>query len=359
MASRMVTIAVIVIVLVIGFAGGYMYSSLTSQPTTKTVVFTTPVEHRYTETETVTLTSIETLTTFLPTELSVTQTVTQTFYSTFTKEMATTITYTVVGTVTKTVAQATQIVLSYPSKPSAELDLNGDGVTDLFAEVNPWNLNSYKGVQQMVIDLIKREFRTEINITDANPRQWTNGYPEIYIGRKPWGGRYANGFGVPFPMKISNMTPFTISFYICVERIDPSMPFNIAADAWIVRESVALKPATAPAKGDVEIMVWVYRQNLSPAGRKVGEVTIPIVINGTRTNATFEVWRHDSVEWGGWQYIAFAPKGWGVKCGQIAYDPTLFVQTAKNYATFNITDYYLLDWEIGTEWGTMSSNGAA
>ena len=259
----------------------------------------------------------------------------------------------------KNVGQTTQIVLSYPLKPSAELDLNGDGVTDLFAEVNPWNLKSYKGIQQMAIDLIKREFRAEINITDANPRQWANGYPEIYIGRKPWGGRYANGFGVPFPMKVNNMTPFIISFYICVERIDPSMTFNIAADAWIVREGVALKPATAPAGGDVEIMVWVYRQVLNPAGRKVGEVTIPIVINGTKINATFEVWREDGVSWGGWQYIAFAPRDWGVKCGRVTYDPTLFVQAAKKYATFDIADYYLLDWEIGTEWGTITSGGAA
>jgi hypothetical protein len=209
----------------------------------------------------------------------------------------------------------------------------------------------------MIIDPQAGIFRTEVNVTNVNPQRRINGYPEIYIGRKPWGSSYANGFGVEFPMKIGNMSSFIVSFYICVESLDPSTMFNIAADAWIVRERVAFNPSTPPARGDLEIMVWLYRQNLYPAGRKVGVETITIVINGSKVNATFEVWRDRSVSWGGWQYIAFIPKDWEVRCGTIAYDPKLFVKAASKYATFDISNHYLLNWEIGTEWGTKT--GAA
>ncbi|MFZ8823995.1 MAG: GH12 family glycosyl hydrolase domain-containing protein [Desulfurococcales archaeon] len=241
--------------------------------------------------------------------------------------------------------------------PMAALDLNNDGVIDLFAELNSWNLKSYSGVLQMTIDPQAGIFRTEVNVTNVNPQRQINGYPEIYIGRKPWDSSYANGFGVEFPLKISNMSSFIVSFYICVESLDPSTMFNIAADAWIVRERVAFNPSTPPARGDLEIMVWLYRQNIYPAGRKVGIETITIVINGSKINATFEVWRDRSVSWGGWQYIAFIPKGWEVRCGTIAYDPRLFVKAASKYATFDISNHYLLSWEMGTEWGTKT--GAA
>jgi len=116
-----------------------------------------------------------------------------------------------------------------------------------------------------------------------------------------------------------------MSFDICVLRLDPSVNFNIAADAWIVRNSVMRKPGTPPSQGDLEVMVWLFSQNLNPAGTKVGEELIPVILNGTRVLAPFEVWRMDSVTWGGWQYIAFKPRGW----------------------------------EVGTEWGTYTSGGSA
>jgi len=265
--SRSAIVLLVIVVLAVGFAGGYLYNTFMN------------------------MNKISTLTTTFVTSVIQIQTL---LY-------------------TAPLSIVTTIVLRDTIKcPIIDLDLNGDSVIDLVAELNPWDLKNYKGIQQMIIDSQGRVFRSEINITNAYPLNRVNGYPEIYIGRKPWGSRYANGFGVEFPLKISNMSSFIVSFYICVESLDPSVIFNIAADAWIVRESIAFKPSTPPSNGDLEIMVWLYRQNLNPAGRKIGEETLPIVINGSKVNATFEVWREDSVSWGGWQYIAFAPKGWGL-----------------------------------------------
>jgi len=38
----------------------------------------------------------------------------------------------------------------------------------------------------------------------------------------------------------------------------------------------------------------------------------------------------------------------------VAYDPELFMKASLKYVTFDITNHYLLDWEIGTEWGTRA-----
>lgn len=276
-----------------------------------------------------------------------------------------TVTSTIIQTVLKTTTTVItavpliQYVLMYPFNSSISVDLNDDGVDDLVVEINPWNTRSSEGGQMIAIDPAKRIIKTEFNLSNVQPREWTNGYPEVYIGRKPWSTKYANGFNVNFPMKIANATPFIVSFYICILDLLTSMNFNIAADAWIVREDVAENPGAPPSNGDLEIMVWLFSQNLNPAGKKIGETVIPIVVNGSIVEAAFEVWRQDSVEWGGWQYIAFKPKNWGHRCGYIAYNPLDFVKAAASFATFDISEHYLLGWEIGTEWGTISSNGVA
>ncbi|MEM1611535.1 MAG: endoglucanase [Sulfolobales archaeon] len=294
--------------------------------------------------------------------MPITQTLTSIVTNVVTYTQQIRISTTVTQEVTHTVKEAPQIVLKLPSDnpwPMAMVDLNGDGSPDSVIAVNPWNIKSFNGSQMLIFDLGKRELRAVYKISNVDPATWTNGYPEIYAGRKPWDTTYVNGFGVQFPMKVSKLTPFLVSFYICILNLDRNMNFDIAADAWIVREEIMRNPGTPPAQGDLEIMVWLFNQNLNPAGEKIGEEVIPIILNGSIVQASFEVWRMDSVTWGGWQYIAFKPKGWSLTCGSVAYDPTIFVRTAAKYATFDISNHYLLDWEIGTEWGTYSSKGSA
>lgn len=349
------TAIICIIIFVAGFIGGFVYSSTKNIPTPTTVTKSKTITQTYTTTHHIytyaTTTSI----------ITVEKTHVNTIYSEITSTVTETTTIKLINMTTKftTTTISPEIKLSYPHKSSTSLDLNSDGILDLFVEINPWNIRSYKGTQYMTIDLAKRFIKTEVNLTDVEPVEWVNGYPELYIGRKPWGNRYANGFGIKFPMKISDLSPFTISFYICIENIDETMNFNIAADAWIVNEDAARKLGTPPGNGDVEIMVWLYNQNLNPAGKKIGEEVVPMIINSTKINVVFEVWRDDSVAWGGWQYVAFKPKDWNIKCGHVAYDPTLFVKILTKYTTFNISNHYLLGWEIGTEWGTRSSNGIA
>ncbi|MEM2276810.1 MAG: endoglucanase, partial [Thermoproteota archaeon] len=250
---------------------------------------------------------------------------------------------------------ASIITLEWPKEswPSAMVDVNGDGKVDYNIEVCPWNINSASGSIKMTFDTDTRVLATECSLTNVQPLNYVNGYPEIYVGRKPWGTTYANGLGVNFPISVSTLmsSSLYVSYSISVNSLLSSMNFNIAADAWIVRPDVANNPGTAPGSGDVELMVWVFRQNLGPAGSKVGEVTVG--------NRVWEVYRENSVSWGGWQYIAFIPKDWSISSGTVSYDIAQFVRLAKQYATFDISQHYLLGWELGTEWGTASSGGTA
>lgn len=249
---------------------------------------------------------------------------------------------------------AATITLQWPGQNTyAMVDVNGDGKADYGIEVCAWNVNSGTGSIKMTFDTSTRVLTTQCSLTNVQPLAYVNGYPEIYVGRKPWGTTYANGLGVNFPISVSTLLTktLTLSYSIRITSLLSSMNFNSAADAWVVRPSVANSPGTPPGPGDLEIMVWVYRQNLGPAGSKVGEVTI-----GGRV---WEVYRENSVSWGGWQYIAFIPKGWSIKSGTVSYDIAAFIRAAKQYATFDISNHYLLGWEIGTEWGTMNSGGTA
>jgi hypothetical protein len=330
---RATYLSILIAMLLVGFVIGYLYTSSNLGTTITTTISYTVFN---------TVTNVKTST--------VTQTTTVTAVETVTLQPS---------TQTTTVALKPRVTLEYPSNPWSSADFNDDGAPEVFAEVNSWNVKSYKGVQRVVIDLLSRGIEVYIDVEDMNPSTWTNGYPEIMIGRKPWGNSYANGYGVPFPMRVRDAKPFIVSFYICLERYSPDMNLNIAADAWIVREPIAESPGTPPGSGDLEVMVWLFSNNLNPAGNKVGETRIPIVLNGTVVDAEWEVWRMDSVTWGGWQYIAFKPKNWKHVCGYVAYNPIDFVKEAARYATFDISDHYLLDWEIGTEWGTISSGGRA
>jgi hypothetical protein len=332
---RTVYLSILVAMLLIGFVIGYLYTSSNLGTTITTYTYTVTVFN----TATITKTEIYTHT----------QTTTETY----------TVTQTTTVTAVETMTLKPRVILEYPSNPWSSADFNDDGTPEVFVEINPWNVKSYKGVQRVVIDPLSRGIEVYIDVENVNPSTWANGYPEIMIGRKPWGKSYANGYGVPFPMRVRDAKPFIVSFYICLERYSPDMNLNIAADAWIVREPIAKSPGTPPGSGDLEVMVWLFNNNLNPAGNKVGETRIPIVLNGTVVNAEWEVWRMDSVTWGGWQYIAFKPKNWKHVCGYVAYNPIDFVREAAKYATFDVSDHYLLSWEIGTEWGTISSGGRA
>jgi hypothetical protein len=127
------------------------------------------------------------------------------------------------------------------------------------------------------------------------------------------------------------------------------MNLNIAADAWLVDERRAFNPGSGLSTPYVEIMVWVFSHNLGPAGSMVGRENM--------CGRAWEVWR--SIGRDNSTYIAIVPHGWNLSDGSISYDVAEVMRIVEKYAPFNISDYYLVGWELGMEWGTKNSNGVA
>lgn len=229
--------------------------------------------------------------------------------------------------------------------PRREVDATGDGVPDFIIDVCPWNLKSGKGTYEMSYDPVTKTVKTVIDFQDLEPHDWNTwviGYPEVIIGRKPWDSRYVNGFGVNFPMRVSELEPFLLSFYFAFEELDLA-GYNFAADAWLLKERDAVR---GPVAGELEIMVWLVGVNAP--GETVGAERVPMVINGSFVKALFEVkliQQEDRAD-----ILIFLLLEPVFRRGYVAYDPTVFVRLAGKHARFDVSGHYLVGWELGTEW---------
>lgn len=246
------------------------------------------------------------------------------------------------------------VTISYPEErwPSATIDLDGDGLADYVIEVNPWNIASASGeavetyyycnhtlVYHMALD----------NVVLVNPGAWVHGYPEIWYGNKPWNSLYATDGPVRLPARLSEAQ----GFYVTVAyRLEPAegLPVNLAIESWLTRDEWR---SSGVMPGEQELMIWLYWSGLQPAGSKIGEITVPILVNGTPVNATFEVWK--GTVGTGWEYIAFRITT-PLKAANVTLPYMPFIREAARVTSIeNYTSLYLEDVELGTEYGSPST----
>ncbi|MCE4599732.1 MAG: cellulase family glycosylhydrolase [Desulfurococcales archaeon] len=247
------------------------------------------------------------------------------------------------------------ITIRYPDEqwPTAEIDIDGDGVNEYVIEINPWNINSASGYAEMTyyLDNTSLHYVQHLdNIVLRNPGSWVHGYPEIFYGNKPWNTYMATDGEVPLPSRVGDLNNFhvTVSYKLNPE---PGLPVNLAIESWLTREPWRTTGVNADEE---ELMIWLYYDGLQPAGSKVGEIAVPIIVNGTQLNATFEVWK----AFIGWEYIAFRITT-PIKAGTVTLPYSPFISTALNITDLtNYTSLYLEDVEVGTEFGSPSTTSA-
>lgn len=261
--------------------------------------------------------------------------------------------------VTSVKAMSDGVRISYPADgewPTTFVDINGDGVHDLVMEIDPWNVEEAMGTQAMSFDPSTGTITFLSNLTHEvlrDPESWVHGYPEVYFGNKPWNGNSADGFGIELPMRVPELKHFVFHLEYSIEVQDSRLPLNLAMETWLTRDKYR---STGVFPGEAEIMVWFYYQNMNPAGTKIGETNVPVIVNGTLMNATFEVWLDPNMG-DGWQYMAFRIEN-PLPSASLTIDPTLFVKAAEKFTRIELDGLYMEDWETGTEFGGPSTHTA-
>ena len=239
---------------------------------------------------------------------------------------------------------------------SQAIDTDRDGLINYVVETDLWNVANCNGQVTMTVDVYKDgEFTLNVNIDlkniqQENPSEWVHGYPEIWLGSNPWNTLGpANDTVIPFPIQLSKLNNTKI--YVTIDEFsiykhDPNLPYNLALETWLTKNASRGKPIQ---KGEVELMFWLTYNKITPAGSIIGDFEIPIWINGSATNATFELWKLSK----GWEYFAFVPKMPMDHGKQVKFCWNTLVEIVKQYSSNkNWAQLYFMDVELGTEFGS-------
>jgi len=175
-------------------------------------------------------------------------------------------------------------------------------------------------------------------------------YHEVIYGVKPWGvdpAHPAPQEPLVLPARAADL-PRVVA--LTSLRIgEATTGFNIAYDLWLKRRPGAI----GVERGDVEVMVWLYWRNATPAGRPVKAFEVPTVVNGRLEKLNWSAWLQRSVG-GGWVYVAFTPAE--PLSGEVAVDLSHFVSLAGRvlqeelgWAQETVDSMYLMSVELGSE----------
>ncbi|MDI3472873.1 MAG: hypothetical protein PWQ20_958 [Thermotogaceae bacterium] len=234
------------------------------------------------------------------------------------------------------------------TKPFSNSSVNLSG-TPLIMELCLWNLNNYQGEAKLIYKDEKISFLCNIiNPMIIDPTKWVWAYPEVYYGYKPWSQISVNqGDILSLPRKVRMLPNFELE--IKYDILAPNwLSMNMALDSWITRK----KYPTKAESGDVEVMIWLYSNKLKPAGKKVGEFSLQIGIDGMKKMFDWEIW-YEKMDW---DYIAFRIRE-PINGEEVTLPILEFFKKAKeileknSFISNSFDELYLEDLEFGSEFG--------
>ncbi|MGE4444276.1 MAG: cellulose binding domain-containing protein [Candidatus Altimarinota bacterium] len=244
------------------------------------------------------------------------------------------------------------IVLNYPQERWAEsgVDLNNDGKSEQFMQINAWNIASSQGSASLIYDKNTKKYSYSqdlYNISLSDVGGWVHGYPEVFMGKKPHGSSYTNGWTL-LPKKVKDLTSLSFSTKYSVVNTSNG-PLNFATEGWIVKN-----PNNNHVSGDeIEFMIMFYKNNTGAAGNKIGSVILPLKVDGVLKNETFDIYKNK----GGWDFFTFIPSR-NYNNEKIEIDLYQFLPSIKNNISYNIDEHYFMNWEVGSEYGSPSVNSS-
>lgn len=184
------------------------------------------------------------------------------------------------------------------------------------------------------------------------------GYPEVAYGNNLNDQPFCSGCPTaPFPVAVSDLSrgihDLRLSIDYSLGAATPAdLPRDFIYDVWLKR---AAQPGSPPAQGDVEMLIFLYQQNMASCSRI-----------GSTTSLSTEVTRNGSTTRSFWKVCEISG---GTKADPVAFflqDPlpsdsvrlTLslqdFVQAAGSYLSRSLTDHSVMGVEVGGEFNQCS-----
>ncbi|MEM4944205.1 MAG: cellulase [Saccharolobus sp.] len=243
----------------------------------------------------------------------------------------------------------------------AMADIYGNNVS-LVASPFLWNIKESNG--QVVMNFSDYLF-VDVNMTSIkkiNPSITVDGYPGLMYGREFWFPfeTQTETYELNLPQIVKDLPSFYSVLNYSVFQNKGTID-DFSYDIWLSKNP----NITTLQYGDFEVMIWLYwHENLS-ANKYfiyVGNMTIPVLINGSEVPLNFSVYilpRTGSAN--GWTGVYFlSPKNLqgsiGVPIGYILNNMGTYLVKAK-VNIYNTSTYYLDAIQVGMEFN--DNNGTA
>ena len=168
-------------------------------------------------------------------------------------------------------------------------------------------------------------------------------FPEVYVGRKPWGGPQG---GEALPARIQDLPALTARWSLDWggEGSGEDL-FNVAFDLWISADPEGGEPAIRQ-----ELMVWIKPAGFPSSGAAEGRLALsgldgPLRVNRDHGDAAADL--EKEADDAGWVYIAWLPEvGEGLRRGEL--DLAAFLAALSQRGLID-PSHWLMSVELGAE----------
>jgi len=217
--------------------------------------------------------------------------------------------------------------VTWNGNPYSGVLLNG-----YYYTLDLWNLKSANGSLWIKVyqDNVFEIFSNLRNVKLKNPSLTVVGYPDAIYGHSIWYNITTNG---EYPVQLSNIKRITLNLaYISI--ID-RCPSDVAIDIWLTKN----KDSKIGSK-DVELMIWLYKNNFSPRGHIIGYIHYKSI--------NWSIWLDQDK----WVYVAFVPSK---NVGHIKINLNKFIKYLEKMGMVD-KFYWLNDIDFGVEFGKNDKN---